>query len=318
MNEYELIEEIVKNIDKVLLGKKTEVYNILKGIIAGGHILIEDVPGVGKTTLVKALARTLNLKYSRIQCTPDLLPSDITGISIYNQQKGNFEFRKGPIFSNIVLADEINRTSPKTQSALLEVMEESQVSEGGDTYFLDKPFIVMATQNPLEFEGTFPLPEAQLDRFMIKVDLGYTDAISESKLLQNINEYKNNLDIIPCIIDKEELLKLQSLVSSVHISKAIADYIVNISRLTRNSKFFLLGASTRASICLLRMAQANAYIDKRNYVIPDDVKKNYINVMSHRMIMSPIARANNLKCEDVLNEIINTTSVPRYYRDDTY
>jgi MoxR-like ATPase len=318
MSEHELIEEIVANIDKVLLGKKAEVYNILKGIIAGGHILIEDVPGVGKTTLVKALARTLNLKYSRIQCTPDLLPSDITGISIYNQQKGNFEFRKGPIFANIVLADEINRTSPKTQSALLEVMEESQISEGGDTYFLDKPFIVMATQNPVEFEGTFPLPEAQLDRFMIKVNLGYTDSISESKLLQNINEYKNNLDSIPCIIDKEALLNLQHLVSSVHISKAIADYIVSISSATRNSKFILLGASTRASICLLRIAQANAFISNRNYVIPDDVKKNYLNVMAHRMILSPLARANNLKCEDVLNEIINTTSVPRYYKDDTY
>jgi MoxR-like ATPase len=318
MNEYKLIEEIVENIDKVLLGKKAEIHNILKGIIAGGHILIEDVPGVGKTTLVKALSRTLELKYSRIQCTPDLLPSDITGISIYNQQKGNFEFRTGPIFSNIVLADEINRTSPKTQSALLEVMEESQVSEGGDTYLLDKPFIVMATQNPLEFEGTFPLPEAQLDRFMIKVNLGYTDAVSESKLLQNINEYKNNLNNIPCIIDKEELLKLQRIVSSVHISKAIADYIVSISSATRNSKFFILGASTRASVSLLRIAQANAFIDKRNYVIPDDIKKNYINVMSHRMIISPLARANNLKCEDVLNEIINTISVPRYYRDDTY
>jgi MoxR-like ATPase len=311
MNESTILQNIVNEIEKVIIGKRSEIYGILKGIIAGGHILIEDVPGVGKTTLAKALSNTLNLKYRRIQCTPDLLPSDITGISIYNQKTGTFEFKKGPIFSNIVLADEINRTSPKTQSALLEVMEEVQVSEGNDTYVLEKPFIVLATQNPVEFEGTFILPEAQLDRFMIKVKLGYTDIESESKILQNLISPSENMDKIQPCINASELIALQKVVKNIHVSKAITDYIVNIVNKTRDNKYILLGGSTRASISLLRIAQANALIKSRDFVIPEDVKENAISVLSHRIILSPIARANNLNSEAIIKEIVDGVNIPR-------
>ncbi len=224
--EVELIEGIVNNIEKVIIGKKNEIYNIMKGILADGHILIEDVPGVGKTTLVKALTKTLNLTYSRIQFTPDLLPSDIIGVSIYNPKNYEFEFKKGPVFANIILGDEINRTSPKTQSALLEVMEEKQVSEGTTTYILEKPFIVMATQNPIEYEGTFPLPEAQLDRFMIKVKMGYPNELDEASIL-SIYRKENPLETLESIITREEILMLQDRVKDVYINEELNEYKCN-------------------------------------------------------------------------------------------
>lgn len=311
MKENYIVESVVNNLGKVILGKKREIFHIFKGIIAGGHILLEDVPGVGKTTLVKAVAKSLDLKYRRIQCTPDLLPSDITGVSIYNQKEACFQFKRGPIFSNIVLADEINRTSPKTQSALLEVMEENQVSEGNDTYILDKPFIVMATQNPVEFEGTFMLPEAQLDRFMIKVKLGYTDSKSEAEILQNMCNSASVMDFLQPVLNKDEFIKIQEKVKSIHISKPIADYIVSIVNSTRSNKYILLGGSTRASISLLRVAQANALLNGREYIIPDDVKENVLSVLCHRIILSPLARANSLKDEDVIGDIVDRISIPR-------
>lgn len=309
MKGNEIIDSVVQNIGNVIIGKKYEVYNIMKGIIAGGHILIEDVPGVGKTTIVKALAKSLNLTYSRIQFTPDLLPSDITGISIFNQKSMEFEYRKGPVFSNLVLADEINRTSPKTQSALLEVMEEGQVSEGKNMYKLAAPFIVLATENPIEHKGTFTLPEAQLDRFMIKVPIGYPDPLSEVKILET---YRNSqpLDSLKCIAQGEDIVRIQGEVREIMVSKAINKYIVDMVNATRDSRYINLGASPRAALALLRIAQASAFIDGRDYVVPDDVKGNAVAVLSHRLSLSPAARANNYDSSAVVNDILSTVSVP--------
>ena len=314
MQEVDLISRIISNIEKVIIGKKHEINNILKGIIANGHILIEDVPGVGKTTIVKALAKSLNLSYSRIQFTPDLLPSDITGISIYNQKTMEFEFRKGPVFANIVLADEINRTSPKTQSALLEVMEENQVSEGNNTYELNQPFFVLATQNPIEHEGTFVLPAAQLDRFMIKVKIGYPDKENECRILEL---YRNEepLEDLNSVIDKDEILMLQKKVREVYVSKEINGYIVDIATATRKDKNIILGVSPRAALALLRISQATALINERNYVIPEDVKENVLLTLSHRIIISSLARANNYNNDDVISEIISKIFVPRVKYD---
>lgn len=310
MDAEQIIKNIVYNIENVIIGKRFEVYNILKGIIADGHILIEDVPGVGKTTLVKALAKSLDLSYSRIQFTPDLLPSDITGISIYNQRTMEFEFKKGPIFANIVLADEINRTSPKTQSALLEVMEEKQVSEGNNTYTLAKPFFVLATQNPIESEGTFVLPEAQLDRFMIKVRIGYPDKKDETSILKI---YRNSqpLENIESVASGRDILELQKMAREVHASDQINEYIANIADATRNNKYLILGSSTRASLALLRIAQANALINGRDYVIPEDIRENALMVLSHRIIVSALARANNYDSESVILDILKMVSVPK-------
>jgi MoxR-like ATPase len=310
MESEQIIKNIVYNIEKVIIGKRYEVFNIMKGIIADGHILIEDVPGVGKTTLVKALAKSLNLSYSRIQFTPDLLPSDITGISIYNQGAMEFEFRKGPVFANIVLADEINRTSPKTQSALLEVMEEKQVSEGNNTYKLNKPFFVLATQNPIESEGTFVLPEAQLDRFIIKVKIGYPEKKEEANILKR---YRNSepLNELTCIADANDILELQKKAREVHVSDEINEYIASIADATRNNKYLVLGSSTRASLALLRIAQASALINGRDYVIPEDIRENALLVLSHRVVVSALARANNFDSESVILDILKTVSVPK-------
>jgi len=316
-NNVELIENIVTNIEKVIVGKQKEIYDIMKGMISGGHILIEDVPGVGKTTLIKAIKESLSLTYSRIQFTPDLLPSDITGISIYNAGTGKFTFNKGPIFSNIVLADEINRTSPKTQSALLEVMEEMQVSEGGITYEVEKPFFIMATENPIEYEGTFSLPEAQLDRFMIKVHLGYPSKMDEAYIL-NLYRQENPLDKLMPVASKEDIINIQKQVKEIKVNDEINKYIVNIIDATRNHKEIVLGGSTRASLALLRVAQATALIKNRNYVIPEDVKENVKLVLAHRIILTNGSIARGIKAENVLEEILNVVIAPkvRVYVED--
>lgn len=305
-----LIKKILDNVEKVIMGKQKEIMHLLKGIIAGGHILIEDVPGVGKTTLVKALCKSINLSFSRIQFTPDLLPSDIKGVSIYNPLKGNFEFKKGPVFSNIVLADEINRTSPKTQSALLEVMEENQVSEGVNTYLLKKPFIVLATQNPVEYEGTFNLPEAQLDRFMMKIRIGYADKVTESEILQKYRQVEP-LSLIESVASELDIIMLQEKVRGIKASKAITDYIVSITDSTRNNKYILLGASTRGALSLLRIAQASALVMGRDYVTPDDVKSNAMAVLSHRIKVSSTGRASGLSSDNIIGDIIEKVNVPR-------
>lgn len=310
MDSEKIIKNIVYNMEKVIIGKRYEIYNIMKGIIANGHILIEDVPGVGKTNLVKALAKSVNLSYSRIQFTPDLLPSDITGISIYNQRNMEFEFRRGPIFANIVLADEINRTSPKTQSALLEVMEEKQISEGNYTYLLDKPFFVLATQNPIESEGTFVLPEAQLDRFMIKVSIGYPEKKDEAEILKI---YRNSepLEELQSVTEPEDIIELQNLSRNIKVKDEINEYIANIADATRNNKYLALGCSTRASIALLRISQASALINGRDYVIPEDIRENALLVLNHRVCVSSLARANNYDSEEVIRDIIKTVSLPK-------
>ncbi|MDP4177967.1 MAG: MoxR family ATPase [Bacillota bacterium] len=310
MEGKQLVNKIIENVRKVIIGKDREIYNILKGIISEGHILIEDVPGVGKTTLVKALAKSLDLTYSRIQFTPDLLPSDITGVSVYNQKNMEFEFRKGPIFANIILADEINRTSPKTQSALLEVMEENHVSEGNNTFRLEKPFFILATQNPIEMEGTFTLPEAQLDRFIMKIKIGYPDKKQESKILEVYRE-NEPLDSITAIAGTNDILNLQKNVRKVYASSEINDYIVRIADATRNNKNLILGVSTRAAMALLRVCQATALINGRDYVIPEDIKENAVMVLSHRICISSNVRVNNYDSEDIIEDILQNVPVPK-------
>lgn len=307
MDKIKLIE---RNIEKVIIGKNSVVKNILKAILAGGHILIEDIPGIGKTTLVKALAKSLNLSYSRIQFTPDLLPSDILGVSIYNQKEMSFEFRKGPIFANIVLADEINRTSPKTQAALLEAMEEKQVSEGNAIYELKQPFFVMATQNPIEYEGTFNLPEAQLDRFMIKIKIGYPSFEDEITILKNF-KVDIPLEKLEPVASVEDVLILQEITRRVKVSDEIYKYIVNIVKETRDSKLFTLGASPRASIALMRISQATAILKGRDYVIPEDVKENAGIVLAHRLILSSYARGQGSNASEALQIMVSTVEPPR-------
>ncbi len=306
----ETIKRIEDNIEKVIIGKNTVVRNIIKGILAGGHILIEDIPGIGKTTLIKALAKSLNLSYARIQFTPDLLPSDILGVSIYNQKDMLFEFRKGPIFANIVLADEINRTSPKTQAALLEAMEEHQVSEGVVSHQLEKPFFVMATQNPIEYEGTFNLPEAQLDRFMMKIKVGYPDHGDEVSILRRFKE-EAPLETLRAVATKEDVARLQQKTREVKVSERIYGYIVDISTKTRTSKLFSLGASPRASIALMRISQAEALMNGRSYVIPEDVKKNAEMVLAHRLILSSYGRSQGYGEQEALQMVISSVPSPK-------
>lgn len=308
--ENQTIRTILNNVEKVIVGKEQEVINILKGILAGGHILIEDLPGLGKTTLVKALAKTMDLSFARIQFTPDLLPSDITGISIYNQKDMTFEFRKGPVFANLVLADEINRTSPKTQSALLEVMEEAQVSEGSVSYLLERPFIVLATQNPIEYEGTFNLPEAQLDRFIMKTSIGYPGKEDEMNILRNFRT-KNPLETLEAAVSREEVLELMDSVHRIEVADEINDYIVRLADETRNSNLLSIGVSPRASLSLMRLAQAEALIQGRSYVIPEDVKRNVMLTFPHRVKLSSAARARNMSESEIISGIVNYVKAPR-------
>lgn len=302
-------EKLKANLGKVIIGKDDTITQTIIAFLCQGHVLIEDVPGVGKTMLARSLAKSLGCTFKRIQFTPDMLPSDVTGVSIYNQNTREFEFRPGPLMAQIVLGDEINRATPKTQSALLEAMEERQMTVDGTTYLLPQPFMVMATQNPIEYEGTFPLPEAQLDRFLMRIDLGYTSLSNEIKILEQQKLNHPILDLEP-VVSLEEILRAQELVKQVHVSPPVKRYIVEMVRETRQHPEVYLGASPRGSLGLFRAAQARAALLGRDYVLPDDIKTLAPNVLSHRIVVSPAARLTDVSAAKIVKEILNELAIP--------
>ena len=303
------IEKILINIEKVMIGKRNVAELSLIALLAGGHVLLEDVPGVGKTMMVRALAKSVNANFRRIQFTPDLLPSDVTGISIYNPKEMEFEFRPGPLMGNIILADEINRTSPKTQSALLEGMEEASVTIDGVTHRLQKPFFVMATQNPIEYEGTYPLPEAQLDRFLLKMKMGYPEVDEEIEVLNRAQKVPPIEDLYS-VIDLEGLLALQKEIKEVYVDETIKRYIVDIVNQTRRYPGVYLGASPRGSIALMKAAQAYAFMYGRDFCLPDDIQYLAPFVLSHRIILKSEAKFEGITAEEIVNRVIMRMPVP--------
>jgi MoxR-like ATPase len=305
----QVAERVILNVEQVIVGKHQAVEMVLIALLCKGHVLLEDVPGTGKTVLAKTIARSIGCSFKRIQFTPDLLPSDVTGISIFNQQTRQFEFRAGPVIAQIVLADEINRATPKAQSALLEAMEERQVTVDGTTYELPHPFIVLATQNPIEYEGTFPLPEAQLDRFLLRIHLGYPDQRDEIAILKRQRQ-AHPLDTLNQVLEIDTLLQLQEAIKDVYIDDLIEEYIVALVAATRNHEDIYLGASTRGTLALYRTAQARAAIQGRDFVIPDDVKELALPVLGHRLIINPAARMRNVSARGIVHEILNSVPVP--------
>ena len=300
---------IIENVDKVIVGKTAVVEQALAALVAQGHILVEDVPGVGKTTLSKALAISIGCSFQRIQFTPDLLPSDVTGISVYNQQSQDFNFRPGPIMSQVVLADEINRATPKTQAALLEAMEEHQVTVDGVTHPLRPPFMVVATQNPIEYEGTFPLPEAELDRFLMRLSLGYPDFTEEMAIIER-QEQTHPIDSLEPVASPEEVVSMQEAAKQVYVDRLVRHYIVALTEATRGHRDVALGASPRATLGLFRTARALALVQDRDYVVPDDIKQLAAAALSHRIVLSPAARMRGIRSEGVVNELLNQVNVP--------
>ena len=304
----EIMTRIIDNVEKVIVGKRAAVQMTVLGLICQGHVLIEDVPGVGKTVLAKSLAKSVGCDFKRIQFTPDMLPTDVTGVSVFNQKTLEFEFRPGPIHAQIVLADEINRATPKTQSALLEAMEERQVTVDGNTYPLKPPFMVLATQNPIEYEGTFPLPEAQLDRFMLRTQLGYPSKEQEIKILDQQRQV-HPITLLEQVVSVEELRTAQEGIKEVHIDDKIKSYIVDIVRATREHADVYLGASPRGALALYRLCQAYAALDGRDYVIPDDVKALAASVLAHRIIVGPAARIKDISPDEIVAGLLKTITV---------
>jgi MoxR-like ATPase len=302
-------DRIFNNIEQVIIGKRQAIELVLIALMCRGHVLIEDVPGTGKTVLTKSIARSVGCSFKRIQFTPDLLPTDVTGISIFNQQSLAFEFRPGPVFAQIVLTDEINRATPKTQSALLEAMEERQISVDGITHTLPTPFIVLATQNPIEYEGTFPLPEAQLDRFLLRIHLGYPERLDEIAMLKQ-QQQSHPLDGLETVVTIDELLQLQQAIRDVYVDDLVTEYIVALVTATRQHDDIYLGASARGSLALYRTAQARAAIHGRDYVTPDDVKALAGSVLGHRMIVNPAARIRSVTADALINDMLGTIAVP--------
>jgi MoxR-like ATPase len=305
----EIANRIVDNIERVIVGKRSSVQQTVLGLLSQGHMLIEDVPGVGKTVLAKAVARSVGCEFQRIQFTPDMLPTDVTGVSVYNQKTREFEFRPGPIHAQIVLADEINRATPKTQSALLEAMAERQVTVDGVTYALKPPFMVLATQNPIEYEGTFPLPEAQLDRFMLRIRLGYPTKEQEIDILDR-QQFVHPLDGLTLAVSVEELLEAQETIKRVYISDYVKDYIVEIVRQTRIHPDVYLGASSRGALAIYRLGQARAAMLGRDHVLPDDVKYLAEPALSHRIIVGPAARIKDVEPASIVQDILDKVAVP--------
>jgi len=305
----QVLERIVSNVEKVIVGKREAIELALMALICSGHVLIEDVPGVGKTSLVSAIAKSIDASFKRIQFTPDILPSDITGFSMFNQKTSEFEYRPGAIMSQIILADEINRTSPKTQASLLEVMEESQVTVDGTTYKVPKPFMVLATQNPVEYLGTYPLPEAQLDRFFMKITIGYPSSREESQILANF-QYNSPLEALEPVADSNEILEIQNRIKNIHVEESLSDYIVDIVSQTRTYPDVALGSSPRGSLSLFRASQAWAFYNGRDFVIPDDIKKMALPVLTHRLILRQEAKLKKIQPENILNVILTRTKVP--------
>ena len=304
-----VMQRLIDSVQLAIVGKEGIVRNLTLALAIGRHVLVEDVPGVGKTTLIKALAQSIDLSFRRIQFTPDLLPSDITGTSVLNPADSTFSFKKGPVFHNIILADEINRASPKTQSSLLECMEEGQVTVDGVSYPLPRPFLVMATQNPIEYEGTFPLPEAQLDRFALSLEVGYPTPKDEKEMLGRLQN-RDALEGIKPIVQVEEVTALRPAAEAIFVSEALMEYIIDITRATREDDDIYLGASPRASLMLLKLSQALALYQGMDYVLPDHVKEMAPAVLRHRLILTPEARWENRSPERVIHRIIRHTPVP--------
>ena len=304
-----IARDIVDNVSKVIVGKTEVIEHALAALIAQGHILVEDVPGVGKTMLAKSLSVSIGCDFKRIQFTPDLLPSDVAGISVYNQSSGEFQFRPGPIMAEVVLADEINRATPKTQSALLEAMEELQVTVDGVTHQLQHPFIVMATQNPIEYEGTFPLPEAQLDRFLMRISLGYPDFEEELSVIGQ-QEQVHPIESLTAVTSPAEIIQLQEAAKEVYVDRAVREYIVTLTESTRDHRDVALGASPRASLGLFRASRALALVLDRDYVIPDDIKALAPAVTAHRIILAPSARMRGIRSADLIADLLNSVAVP--------
>lgn len=303
------IQSIITAIETVIVGKEDVIAKSLTALLAGGHVLLEDVPGVGKTMLVRTFSRAIDLEFKRVQFTPDMLPSDLTGISMYNQKTKEFEYRPGPLMGNIILADEINRTSPKTQSALLEAMAEQSVTVDGELKQLPSPFFVMATQNPIEHEGTYPLPEAQLDRFLLKIEMGYPTFNEEIALLNRF-EKSEPLEVLQSVVTKEEVARMQREVRDVHVSSAVKQYIVRLIHETRKDPSTYLGGSPRATLALMKSAQAWAYIQNRDFVLPDDVKALATSVLGHRVLLTAEARYKGRTPNQLINGWLESLPVP--------
>lgn len=308
-NVKDFYERLLNNLKGVIIGKDEVLDLVVITLLSQGHLLIDDVPGVGKTMLAKSLAKSLGCSFNRIQFTPDMLPSDVTGVSIFNQNTREFEFRPGPIISQIVLADEINRATPKTQSALLESMEERQATVDGITHQIPQPFMVLATQNPIEYEGTFPLPEAQLDRFLMRIRIGYPSYSNEIEILE-LQQLKHPIEDIKTVISSSEIIEIQDTIKHVYVSSAVKRYIVELTRATREHNDVYLGASPRGSLGLFRVSQAKAASVGRDFVLPDDVKKLAKFVLGHRMVINPSARLKNLTADQIIGEVLLQVSVP--------